>query len=741
MATIIAAEHRIEVGGMTCAACVARVERALKAVPGVLSASVNFATERAVAAIAEGRYPDAATSTAALVAAIERIGYEARPVSDAEPPAASEERLRAADRRDRSRVLAGAALSVPLVAPMLAGPFGLHLMLPGLVQLAFATPVQFWLGARFYRAGWRALLDGAGNMDLLVAVGTTAAYGLSLWELAAGARAGHAPHLYFEASAVVITLVLLGKWLETRARRSTADAVRRLHALAPERARVLVDGVEAEVPIAAVGRGDLVIVRPGERVAVDGVVREGSTEIDESLVTGEGLPVAVAPGSSVLGGTLNGTGRILVETSAAAADGALARIARLVEHAQSTKAPIQRLVDRVAAWFVPAVVVVAIATGLGWWIAGAGPATCLLRAVAVLVIACPCALGLATPAALVAGTGAAARAGILIRDAEALEHAARVRVVAFDKTGTLTEGRPRLVASQVFATAARDPLAIAAALQRGSEHPLARAVIDAAAKSALDVPAASDVVAAPGLGISGSVDGRRCLLGTARFLERSGVDPAPAASWLAAESAAGRAIAVLADVGAAPVVLAAFSFADTARPTAREAVAALAAIGIDSVLVTGDHEAGARALGAEVGIDRIHANVLPEDKLRLIGELRARHGAVAMVGDGINDAPALAAADLGIAMGSGADVAIAAAGVSLVRADPRAVVDALDIARRTQRKIRENLFFALVYNLAGVPLAALGFLSPVVAGAAMAFSSVSVVTNALLLGRWRPRGG
>jgi len=720
---------------MTCAACVARVERALKAVPGVLSASVNLATERAVVAVAEDRYPDAA---AALVAAIERIGYEAHPIVGGEPPAASEERLRAADRHDRARVLAGVALSSPLVVPMLAVPFGLHVMLPGLLQLALATPVQFWLGARFYRAGWRALRDGAGNMDLLVALGTSAAYGLSLWDLAAGAQAGQAPHLYFEASAVVITLVLLGKWLETRARRSTADAVRRLHALAPVRARVLVGAEEADVPIAAVGAGDLVVVRPGERVAVDGRVREGSTDIDESLVTGESLPVPAAPGSRVLGGTLNGTGRILVEATDAAADGTLARIARLVEHAQSTKAPIQQVVDRVAAWFVPVIIVIALLTGLGWWIAGAGPATCLLRAVAVLVIACPCALGLATPAALVAGTGAAARAGILIRDAEALEHAARVRVVAFDKTGTLTEGRPRLAASAAFAAGSREPLAIAAALQGGSEHPLARAVLEAAARAAVEVPPASEVTAAPGLGISGRVDGRRCVLGTARFLERSGVDPAPAASWLEQEAKAGRAIAILADVSGTPVVLAAFSFADAARPTAREAVAALAALGIESVLVTGDHEAAARALGADLGIRQIHANVLPEDKLRLIGELRLRYGAIAMVGDGINDAPALAAADLGIAMGSGSDVAIAAAGISLVRADPLAVVDALDIARRTRRKIRENLFFALVYNLAGVPLAALGFLSPVVAGAAMAFSSVSVVSNALLLGRWRP---
>jgi Cu+-exporting ATPase len=738
MAAIITAEQRLEIGGMTCAACVARVERALMAVPGVVSASVNIATERAVAAIDEGRYATPAAAAAALVTAVERIGYEARSVAGDEARGAAEQRLRAVDRRDRTRVGVGLALSLPLVLPMVASPLGLHWMLPPLIQLALATPVQFWLGARFYRAGWRALKDHAGNMDLLVAIGTTAGYGLSLWELVASRATGREPHLYFEASAVVVTLVLLGKWLESRARRHTADAVRELRALTPARARLLVDGVEVDVPLGAVGVGNLVVVRPGERVAVDGIVREGSTEIDESLVTGEALPVAAAPGARVLGGALNGTGRILVETTAAAADGTLARMARLVEHAQSTKAPIQHLVDRVAAWFVPAIVLVAIGTGLGWWLAGAPVETALLRTVAVLVIACPCALGLATPAALVAGTGAAARAGILIRDADALEQAARIRVVAFDKTGTLTEGRPRLAGIHVLVVGTPGPLAVAAALQRGSEHPLARAVLEAAS-DAPEVLAATDVTAAPGLGVSGQLDGRRYLLGTVRFLERAGGNAAGVASWLAAEAQAGRAVAVLADVTAAPAVLAGFSFTDSVRPTARAAVSALAALGIDSILVTGDHEAGARSIAAEVGITQVHAGALPEDKVALIAALRARGGAVAMVGDGINDAPALAAADLGIAMGTGTDIAIAAAGISLLRADPLAVVDALDVARRTRRKIRENLFFALVYNVAGVPLAALGFLSPVVAGAAMACSSVSVVANALLLTRWRPR--
>ena len=476
MHQIVATEQRIEIDGMTCASCVGRVERALRSVPGVVSATVNLATERAVAAVVDGRYPDATAAAAALVAAVERAGYEARTVAAEDPGEAAIERAWRADRRARTHVIIAALLSLPLLIPMLAGALGLHAAIPPVIQLALATPVQFWLGARFYRAGWRALVAGSGNMDLQEALGTSAAYGLSVWELVTVAPTTVAHHLYFEASAVVITLVLLGKWLETRARRRTADAVRELHALAPARARVLRGGTEVDVPLAAVGVGDLVLVRPGERIAVDGVVREGSTEVDESLVTGESLPVAAAVGGRVLGGALNGNGRILVATTASAADGTLARIARLVEHAQSTKAPIERVVDRVAAWFVPTIVVIAAVTGFGWWLAGAALETCLLRAVAVLVIACPCALGLATPAALVAGTGAAARAGILIRDAEALEHAARIRVVAFDKTGTLTQGAPRVAAMREFASAELEPLRDAAALQRGSDHPLARAV-------------------------------------------------------------------------------------------------------------------------------------------------------------------------------------------------------------------------------------------------------------------------
>jgi len=725
---------------MTCASCVARVERALKAVPGVVSANVNLATERATVAavVIDGNH--AVGIDAALIAAVERIGYEAQLVREGADEHALDEQARALERHERLRVVAALLLAAPLVMPMLAMLGGRHLMLPGAVQFALATPVQFWLGARFYRAGWKALASGGANMDVLVALGTSAAYALSVWELAV-----HGPDgvpLYFEASAVVIALVLLGRWLETRARRTAADAVRRLRSLVPPCAHLVRSGQQIDVPVTAVGEGEVVAVLPGERVPVDGIVLDGRTELDESLVTGESLPVAAGPGSRVIGGSLNGSGLIRLTTSAAAAGGTLARITRLVEHAQGSKAPVQRLVDRVAAIFVPVVLLIAVGTGAGWWLAGAGLERALLTSVAVLVVACPCALGLATPAALVAGIGAAARAGILIRDAEVLEHAARIRLVLFDKTGTLTLGRTRLVALEDFDPPGRSAqpgsLAIAAALQYGSEHPLARAVLAAATEAAISVPPAEELQAAPGRGIRGRIGAQDHALGSPRYLRELGVPLGPAEAWAADAARAGRPVALLAVLGAAPRVVAGLAFADEPRPSAAAAVAQLRTAGITSVLVTGDHAASARVLAQAVGIERVYAGVLPEEKLRLVRDLSATEGAVAMVGDGINDAPALAAADLGIAMASGTDVAIAAAGISLARSDPLAVADSIEVARRTRRKIRTNLMFASIYNLAGIPLAAAGLLSPVLAGLAMALSSVSVVTNALLLARWRP---
>jgi Cu+-exporting ATPase len=653
-----------------------------------------------------------------------------------------------AARRDLAQVLIASALSLPLVAPMVLMPFGVDGMLPGWVQLALATPVQVWLGRRFYRAGWKALRAGTGNMDLLVAIGTSAAYLLSLYQLwpAGDPHAGHgaAPHLYFEASAAVITLVLLGKWLESRAKRQTASAIGALMRLRPERARRrLGDGREEDLDAAAIRVGDLVVVRPGERMPVDGVVREGASQVDESLLTGESLPVAKRAGDRVTGGAVNGDGLLVVETLAVGAESTLARIIRLVESAQAAKAPIQHLVDRVSAVFVPVVLGLAALTFLAWWLVGdAGVETAIINAVAVLVIACPCALGLATPTAIMAGTGVAARHGILIKDAEALEVAHAIDTVAFDKTGTLTEGKPALVAFEALPGLDRaETLRLAAAVQAGSEHPLARAVLAEAGRAGIAVAAASDVSALPGRGVAATVEGRSLRLGSRRLMGELGVDLGVLAGRAADLEADGRTVSWLAEAAPRPRLLALLAFGDAVKPSARRAVAALHRSGIRTVMLTGDNAGSARAAAMALGIDEVVAEVLPGDKADAVARLKAGGRTVAMVGDGVNDAPALAAADVGIAMSTGTDVAMHAAGITLMRGDPALVADAIDVSRRTYAKIRQNLFWAFVYNLVGIPLAALGLLSPVIAGAAMAFSSVSVVGNALLLRRWRPAGG
>jgi Cu+-exporting ATPase len=722
----------LAIEGMTCASCVGRVEKALLQVPGVVSASVNLATEKATVSYLGTDLRDE------LVAAVQSAGYEAHVLREEAAAASDDSRIAAQDRRDLRHVVIGAVLTLPLVVPMVGMVLGEHWMIPGWMQLALATPIQFWLGARFYRAGWKALRAGAGNMDLLVALGTSAGYLLSLYELLAAPAQGREPQLYFEASAVVITLVLLGKWLETRAKRRTADAVRALMALRPDTARVRRDGQEIEVPTSEIRRGEVVVVRPGERVPVDGVVREGTSEIDESMVTGESLPVHREPGSAVIGGSVNGQGLLAIETTAVGAETTLARIVRLVEGAQASKAPIQKLVDQVAAVFVPVVVGIALVTFLGWWWFSGDVEHALITAVAVLVIACPCALGLATPTAIMAGTGAAAKAGILIKDAETLERATAIRAVAFDKTGTLTEGKPRLVAFEAVNGDRAALLAEVAGLQSGSEHPLARSVVLAAQEEGLAVASAADVRAVAGRGVTGRIGERRLALGSARYMEELGIDLAPVEDRAQAEARQGRSMSFVADITATPTLAALIAFADTPRASAMAAVERLKALGIASVMLTGDNRGSAEAVARALGIDDLVAEVLPEDKVRHVGELKTRYGQVAMVGDGINDAPALAKADLGLAMGSGTDVAMEAAGVTLMRSDPLAVADAIDIARRTQQKIRQNLFWAFIYNVAGIPLAAFGFLSPVIAGAAMAFSSVSVVSNALLLRRWRP---
>ncbi|MCY1260638.1 heavy metal translocating P-type ATPase [Metapseudomonas sp. CR1201] len=718
----------LAIGGMTCASCAGRVERALRKVPGVAQVSVNLASERAHLELF------GQVDSAALIRAVEGAGYSASRVDETRP---SVDDAEARLSRERWAVLLALALALPLVVPMLLEWFGGHWMLPAWVQFVLATPVQFILGARFYRAAWKAVKAGTGNMDLLVAIGTSAGYGLSLYQWWA-TPPGQMPHLYFEASAVVIALVLLGKYLESRAKRQTSAAIRALEALRPERATRLREGREEEVAIAALQLGDLLVVKPGERFPADGEVSEGQSHADEALISGESLPVPKQPGDRVTAGAINGEGRLLVRTTALGGETVLARIIRLVEDAQAAKAPIQKLVDKVSQVFVPAVLLIAFATLVGWLLAGAGIETALINAVAVLVIACPCALGLATPTAIMAGTGVAARHGILIKDAEALEVAHAVQAVAFDKTGTLTSGSPRIAHLMARNGDEGELLQLAGALQRGSEHPLARAVLDACAERNLEAPTVDASQALAGRGIQGRVNGRLLALGNRRLLDEQHLPPGDLADPAKAWEAEGRTLSWLLELEPERRVLGLFAFGDTLKDGAADAVAALRQRAIRSHLITGDNRGSARVVAEALGIESVHAEVLPADKAATVAELKANGAVVAMVGDGINDAPALAAADVGIAMGGGTDVAMHAAGITLMRGDPRLVPAALDISRRTYAKIRQNLFWAFIYNLIGIPLAAAGLLSPVVAGAAMALSSVSVVSNALLLKTWKP---
>ena len=718
----------LPISGMTCASCAGRVERALGKVPGVQSVSVNLANERAHVEVLGQMDPGV------LIAAVDKAGYTATlPQSETTTEANQAQRLH----RERWALLLAILLALPLVLPMLVAPFGLHWMLPAWAQFALATPVQFIFGARFYIAAWKAVRAGAGNMDLLVAIGTSAGYGLSIYEWLT-AHPGMAPHLYFEASAVVIALVLLGKYLESRAKRQTASAIRALEALRPERAIRVIAGREENVAINALKLGDLVMVKPGERFPVDGEVVDGQSHADEALISGESLPVPKQPGDKVTGGAINGEGRLLVRTLALGAESVLARIIRLVEDAQAAKAPIQKLVDKVSQVFVPAVLLLALITLVGWWLYGASVETAIINAVAVLVIACPCALGLATPTAIMAGTGVAARHGILIKDAEALERAHEVSAVVFDKTGTLTSGTPKI--AHLAAVDGNEDVLLqqAGALQRGSEHPLAKAVLNTCHEKALAVADVTASQSLAGRGIAGTLNGQPLALGNRRLLEENGLSAGDLADSANAWEAEGRTLSWLIEQGAQPRVLGLFAFGDTLKPGALDAVQQLKAQHITSHLLTGDNRGSARVVAQALGIDDVHAEVLPADKAATVAELK-KTGVVAMVGDGINDAPALAAADIGIAMGGGTDVAMHAAGITLMRGDPRLVPAALEISRKTYAKIRQNLFWAFVYNLIGIPLAAFGLLNPVLAGAAMALSSVSVVSNALLLKTWKPK--
>ena len=745
----MAEQVTLPVRGMHCAACVAKVEGALTRVPGVAAATVNLATERATVAFDPDR-----VGVGALQAAVAAAGYE---LAAAPAPLGSEaeDRERAAREREqrqlRRRVLVGVVLSTPL---LVGGMPDLFPWVPAWLRnpwlhFLLATPVQFWVGAGFHAGFLRDLRHRSASMSTLVSLGTNAAYVFSvavmLWPHvfhAAGAMT------YYETAAVVITLVVLGRWLEARARGRTSEAIRHLVSLAPRTARVLRGAEEIDVPTAEVLVGDLIRVRPGERLPVDGTVVEGASTVDESMLTGESLPSEKAPGATVSSGTVNRTGSFVFRATRVGRETTLARIVALVEGAQGSRAPIQRLADRVAAVFVPVVLVIAGITFAAWWLLGPAPGLvhAVTNAVAVLVIACPCALGLATPTAIMAATGRGAEHGVLIRSAAALERLHAVRVVVFDKTGTLTVGRP--VVTDVVTAAAgvteADGLALAAAAEQGSEHPIGAAIVALAKERGLALPAIAEFTTVPGQGVDALAPDGRVLLGNRALMQARGIEVdrlVPRATALAAE---GKTVVFLAFAGGAMGLVA---VADVLKPDAADTVAALRRRGLEVVMLTGDHQASAGAIARQAGIDRVRAEIPPEAKAREVAALQAGAGVVAMVGDGINDAPALAQADVGIAMGSGTDVAIEAADVTLMRGETRGVLIAFELSRRTIRIVKQNLAWAFGYNVLLIPVAA-GLLyplwgvqlSPILAGAAMALSSVSVVTNSLRLKRWRPHG-
>lgn len=741
----------LDIEGMTCASCVGRVEKALDKIPGVEAASVNLATEQAKVRLKS----DSETSVAEVIAQVQKTGYGAK-LSN--PHGGSQSNLSHAfwGSDGLGRVLLSFALSAPLLFPMFLMPFGIHWALSPKWQIMLATPVQFILGWRFYKAGFKSVLAGAGNMDLLVALGTSAAYGLSVYQMMASPHASH--ELYFEGSAVIICMVLLGKWLEARAKQQTSEAIRALQKLWPESAKVLDPSVVIgegafleqyrQLPLDEVFPKDRVVVLPGERIPVDGVIIFGNSHIDESLITGESDPVKKLLGSKVIGGSLNGEGVLIIDAQAVGVESVLSQIITLVEDAQTQKAPIQKLVDRVSAIFVPTVILIALITGIVNWLYLDSTSIAILRAVSVLVIACPCALGLATPAAIMAGTGVAARFGILIKDPQVLELAHRIHIVAFDKTGTLTIGKPQVLS--LISLLNKDDesalLATAAGLQTGSEHPLAKALLEAAKSSHITPIPPIESQAIPGVGITGKPStgpwaGQTLVLQSIASLANN-----PNATSVSNRAQtlldAGHTVSVLMSQETS-TPLAIIAFGDELKPNAKTAIASLHQLHIRTVMLSGDNTAAANRVGQLLGIDEVFGQILPGDKAQIIRSLQhsGKDDAqqyVAMVGDGVNDAPALATADVGMAMSTGTDVAMQAAGITLMRGDPTLVADAIDISKRTWKKIRQNLFWAFAFNSTGIPLAALGYLSPMLAGSAMALSSFCVLSNALLLKRWRP---
>ncbi|WP_114637071.1 heavy metal translocating P-type ATPase [Polynucleobacter necessarius] len=740
----------LDIGGMTCASCVGRVEKALDKIPGVEAASVNLATEQAKIRL----NPHSGTKIDEIIAIVQKTGYEAKvSAPHGIPELAPAKLFWGTD--GLGHVLLGLALSVPLFLPMFLMPFGIHWALAPKWQLLLASPVQFFLGWHFYKAGFKSLMSVVGNMDLLVALGTSAAYGLSVYQMLASEHATH--ELYFEGSAVIICMVMLGKWLEARAKQQTSEALRALQKLWPEHAKVI-DGnfiisesspldQFRDLPLDQVFPKDRILVLPGERIPVDGIILRGSSHVDESLLTGESDPVKKHVNEKVIGGSLNGEDLLVIEAQAVGVESVLSKIISLVEDAQTQKAPIQKLVDQVSAIFVPSVIVIAIITGVANWFYLGSASIAILRAVSVLVIACPCALGLATPAAIMAGTGVAARYGILIKDPQVLELAHRLNVVAFDKTGTLTIGKPRLLEVVSFANShtEEDILASAAGLQLGSEHPLAKALLEAAKQKGLEPSIPSESKALPGIGISGKPNfgafkGQNLTLQSIASLEGN---PHYAVILKKAQPCfhAGQTVSVLMNHEIPSTPIAIITFGDELKDSSKEAISSLHRLDIRAVMLSGDNLAAAKRVANTIGIHEVFAQILPSDKADIIRQLQQKDGQrqfVAMVGDGVNDAPALATADVGMAMSTGTDVAMQAAVITLMRGDPILVANAIDISKRTWQKIQQNLFWAFIFNATGIPLAALGYLSPMLAGSAMALSSFCVLSNALLLKRWRP---
>jgi len=735
----------LDITGMTCAACAAGIESVLARVPGVDSGNVNFASAKA-----RIEYVPGVADVDDLIERIGKAGFGATRARemDAAEMAAREARDRARWRRELAMFLASVALTLPLFAQMFTmfdfGNLGHSLqghheeLLPRWLQWLLATPVQFWIGARFYKAAWKSLRSGTANMDVLVALGTTMAY---LFSAVVTALRLYDQHVYFEASASIITLILLGRLLESRAKHKTSSAIRALLDLRPKTAKVERDGRLVEVDAGTLVIGDVFVVAAGESVPVDGEVLSGASSVDEAMLSGESMPVSKAPGSKLFAATVNQNGMLRARATGVGADTVLAQIIRMVDEAQGSKAPIQKLVDRISSIFVPTVVAIAMVTLAATWMVTGVFSTALVHSVAVLVIACPCSLGLATPTAIMVGTGMGAKHGILIRNAEVLERARALTTLVVDKTGTLTEGRP-VVTDVLAADGVGDAelLRLAATLETGSEHPLARAILKKAGEDGITPAQVDGFDTVPGKGVQGCVDGREVRLGSPSWIAgAAGAAQDGNALGRRAEAVQGQGKTVV-GVAVDGAVAGYIAIADRMRDTSPEAVRRLGELGIDVVMMTGDNRHTAKAIAAQAGIRDFAAEVLPQNKAEEVQRLQKRQGGrVGMAGDGINDAPALAAADVSFAIGGGSDIAVEAADVVLMKGDLRGVATAIDLSSATLRKIRQNLFFAFFYNVLGIPLAAFGLLNPVIAGAAMAMSSISVVSNSLLLNRWRPK--